>query len=62
MQLNDFAQYYLFALIVLVPVVQIFDRAGFRPAWAVLLAVPGFGFILCAAVLALKKWPQGVES
>jgi hypothetical protein len=62
MQLNDFFQYYVFALLALIPVVQIFDKAGFRPYWAFLLVVPHVGLILCAAVLALKKWPQGAAS
>lgn len=55
-----FAQYYLFVLLVLIPVIRIFERAGFRPYWALLLAVPDAGIILCSAILALKKWPEKV--
>lgn len=55
-----FAQYYLFALLAVVPLIQIFRRAGLKPYWVLLLAVPNAGLALCAAILALKKWPQGV--
>jgi hypothetical protein len=53
-----FAQYYLFVVLALIPAIRIFERAGFRPWWALLLAAPDVGFILCAAALALRKWPQ----
>jgi len=53
-----FAGYYLFALLALIPVTRIFERAGFRPYWALLLAIPDAGLVLCAALLALRKWPR----
>ncbi len=56
--LDPVARYYLFALVVAVPVVQVFRRAGFRPYWAALLGVPQVGLILCLLLLALRKWPQ----
>lgn len=48
-------QYYISAVIMLVPVIRILERAGFRPYWALLLGVPMIGYILCAAVLC-RKW------
>ncbi len=53
---TPFARYYLFCLLAVIPVVRIFMRAGFKPWWAVLLAVPDIGFILCTVFLALMKW------
>ena len=53
-----FVKYYLFALAVCVPVGWIFRRAGFKPYWVALLGVPDIGLILCAALLAFRKWPQ----
>jgi hypothetical protein len=53
-----FARYYIFSLLMAVPVARIFMRAGFRPYWVLLLAVPDAGLILCTALLALRKWPQ----
>lgn len=48
--------YYISAALMLVPVGRIFWRAGFSPAWALLLGVPEIGLILCALMLALRKW------
>lgn len=55
--LSPLAQYYLFCLLAIVPVARIFMRAGFRPFWALLLAAPDIGFVLCLVVLAARKWP-----
>ena len=51
-------QYYIAALLMVVPVTRILLRAGFKPYWAALLVVPDVGLILCVALLALRKWPQ----
>jgi len=59
---KPFAQYYLFALLIVVPVARIFMRAGFKMWWTALLAVPDIGFILCAAALTFQKWPKGKKS
>lgn len=49
--------YYIFAFIVLWPMIVIFRRAGLSPAWAALLLVPPAGFILCLMALVSRKWP-----
>ena len=51
-------QYYILAALLIIPVAQIMRRAGFSPFWAVLMAVPGIGWILCILLLALRKWPH----
>lgn len=51
-----FARYYLFALLAVIPMALIFKRAGFKPAYAALLAVPDVGFFLCLCLLAFQKW------
>ncbi len=53
-----FVEYYLSSFLMAVPIARIFMRAGFRPYWVVLLVVPDIGLILCAVLLALRKWPQ----
>lgn len=53
-----FAGYYIFAALAFIPMMRIFYRAGFQPCWVVLLAVPDIGLILCAALLAFRKWPE----
>jgi len=50
--------YYAVAAVLMAPVVRIFMRAGFHPAWALLLLLPVVGYIACAGVLALRKWPS----
>ena len=50
--------YYLFAMLAALPVARIFMRAGFKPYWALLLGVPDVGLILCAGLLAIRKWPK----
>lgn len=49
--------YYVSVMLVMAPVVRIFMRAGFRPYWALMLLIPWAGYIGCAAVLALFRWP-----
>ena len=49
-------QYHAFVMLSFVPVARIFERAGFRPYWAMLLAVPMVGLIIVFATLALRKW------
>ncbi len=50
--------YYMAAAALMAPSVRIFLRAGFNPAWALLLLVPYVGYIACAGVLALRPWPK----
>lgn len=49
-------QYYIFVICSFIPVARIFERAGFRIYWTLLLSVPMIGFILVLAVLALRPW------
>ena len=53
-----FVEYYLFSLLMVVPMGRIFMRAGFKPYGVLLLGVPDVGLILCLMLLALRKWPQ----
>jgi hypothetical protein len=54
---DPLVQYYLSVFIVQIPMVRIFERAGFRPWWVLLLAVPMIGYLLAFAVLTFKRWP-----
>jgi hypothetical protein len=53
--------YYLFALAVAMPMAWIFKNAGFKPYWALLLAMPDVGLTFCILLLALRKWPKGAK-
>ncbi len=52
------ARYYITAALLVVPFARLFIRAGFRPYWVVLLAVPDVGLALCILALALQKWKE----
>lgn len=55
---THFVRYYTFVLLAIIPVGRIFVRAGFKPWWALFLAVPDIGLVLCSVFLALIKWPS----
>ncbi|MDE1152013.1 MAG: hypothetical protein PW788_05680 [Micavibrio sp.] len=50
--------YYVSVLIVAVPMVRIFWRAGRNPLWALGLLVPYAGYIICAVPLGFTAWPK----
>ncbi len=58
---NSVTQYYIFVLIMLWPMARIFRRAGFAPWWAAVLAVPMMGYLLCAGLLTLRRWPANAK-
>lgn len=60
--LEPVALYYFSTLLMIVPVMRIFKRAGFQPWWALLLGVPDIGLALCVLALALRKWPAGRDA
>ena len=45
-------------LMIAVPVVIIYKRAGLNPAWAGLVFLPGFGLLLICIQLAFTDWPN----
>ncbi|MGR8934321.1 MAG: hypothetical protein ACU837_08020 [Gammaproteobacteria bacterium] len=58
MMIPDFIQTVIVALTIFIPVCVIYKRAGFHPAWAALLLIPGFGLFLVFLQLALLPWPN----
>ena len=46
-----------FGLILVLPLWRILSRAGLRPAWSLLVFIPGVGFLIVAAFLAFARWP-----
>jgi len=45
-------------LMILIPVFVIYKKAGFHPAWSLLVFLPGFGILLIFLQLALLPWPN----
>jgi hypothetical protein len=46
-----------FGLLVIFPLWRIFRRAGFHPAWSLLIFLPYVGLLLVLAMLAFARWP-----
>jgi hypothetical protein len=40
-----------------VPLWKIFGKAGFAPAWALLILLPGIGNLAILLLLAFRRWP-----
>lgn len=44
-------------LVLVIPMWRILRRAGFHPAWSLLVFVPTIGLLAVLAVLAFNRWP-----
>jgi len=42
---------------IVIPIGVIYNKAGFNPAWALLVFLPGFGLLLIFLQLGLMDWP-----
>ncbi len=45
-------------LMIAVPLIIIYKRAGLNPVWAALVFLPGFGLLLICLQLAFTDWPN----
>jgi hypothetical protein len=54
----EFMQVIIVGLMIAVPVLFIYKKAGFHPGWAALVFLPGFGLLLIFLQLALFPWPN----
>ncbi len=50
--------YYISVMLGMAPMVRIFIRAGFNPAWALGLLVPYAGIVICSLRLGFTHWPK----
>ena len=58
MMFEEFGQVFIIGLLIFLPVSLIYKKAGFHPAWAALVFLPGFGLLLIFMHLALVPWPN----
>ena len=58
MMFEEFIQVFIIGLLIFLPVSLIYKKAGFHPAWAALVFLPGFGLLLIFMQLALVPWPN----
>jgi len=53
----EFVQIVIVGLMIVIPIGVIYKKAGFHPAWALLVFLPGFGLLLIFLQLGLMSWP-----
>lgn len=58
MPIPDLFQIVITGLMILIPTALIYKKAGFSPAWAALVFLPGFGLVLIFLQLAFTPWPK----
>lgn len=58
---TQFMQAAIVGLMILVPVIIIYKRAGLNPLWALLVFLPGFGLLVICLQLAFTSWPNEKE-
>ncbi len=56
--LNEFLHSVIVGLMIAVPIIVIYKRAGLNPVWAALVFLPVFGLLLICLQLALTDWPN----
>ena len=54
----EFGRMVIVGLMILIPVCLIYKKAGFHPAWGLLVFLPGLGLLLIFLQLALLPWPN----
>ncbi|MBW7852100.1 MAG: hypothetical protein H3C38_16515 [Rhodospirillales bacterium] len=45
------------SVLVVIPLWRVFRRAGFNPAWSLIVLIPWVGGPVALAILALAPWP-----
>ena len=51
-------QVVIVGMMILIPTILIYKRAGLNPAWATLVFLPGFGLLIMFLQLAFTPWPN----
>ena len=54
----EMLQTVIVGLMIVIPVILIYKKAGFNPMWAGLVFVPVFGLLLIFMQLAFQAWPN----
>lgn len=54
----EILQVVIVGLMIVIPVILIYKKAGLNPMWAGLVFLPGFGLLLIFLQLALTDWPN----
>ena len=54
----EIGRIFIVGLMIVLPVCLIYRKAGFHPAWGLLVFLPGFGLLLIFLQLAFLPWPN----
>lgn len=54
----EILQVVIVGLMILIPTILIYKKAGLNPAWAALVFLPGFGLLIIFLQLAFTPWPN----
>ena len=57
----EIGRVFIVGLMIIIPVILIYRKAGFHPAWAALVFLPGLGLLLVFMQLALMPWPNAKD-
>ena len=54
----EILQVAIIGMMIVIPTIVIYKRAGFSPLWAALVFLPGFGLLIIFLHLAFTPWPN----
>lgn len=57
----EILQVAIIGLMILIPTIVIYKKAGFNPFWAGLVFLPGFGLLIIFLQLAFVPWPNAKQ-
>lgn len=57
----EILQVVIVGLMIIIPTILIYRKAGFHPAWAALVFLPGFGLLIIFLQLAFTPWPNAKQ-
>ena len=57
----EILQVAIVGLMIIIPTILIYRKAGFHPAWAALVFLPGFGLLIIFLQLAFTPWPNAKQ-
>lgn len=57
----EILQVAIVGMMIVIPTILIYKRAGFSPFWAALVFLPGFGLLIIFLQLAFTPWPNAKQ-
>lgn len=57
----EILQVVIVGLMIVIPTIMIYKKAGLNPMWAALVFLPGFGLLIIFLQLAFTDWPNAKQ-